>query len=877
MEDKTREVRHAYGRLQQAVTSSKYAGITPCGSWTGPIVTLARAAKLVGIISPADQSDAQKVKAQAKRMCLITHPDKYVPTNAADAVMAAAVFQSSRACLNVATYFAQGPEANRTAEGRETHSTLRLWEAVPFGRPLTDGSNPSHPDNMTTVLADATSKWCAQVSKQGATGGSSEAARNSDLAGRWSSVSEAAQCVIAATTMGIVPNTEEEYAAMRINRSAQEPNQPAQEPQRGSSRAPPGTSSSSDQRSSQARRPQAPHAGQHQQRSSAAHAAQAAQAAREAQAAWDAGWTRAEAATQAAHAERQSQRSNAAHAARAAREAREAQEAVNARVQRERDRRLEQAARNRAATARAKAAREAAAAELQRRQEAEDEAMRAATEQAAAERAEAARHREQAAEIDRQMAANQAQGRLAAQLAAAQAREVAVERQEAREAAAARAVSEAAATNAAATAAKAAATEAQRHAEETAEAARQQADRASAAEAVAERMAAAGSAVRAAATAPRATRPPPRARFTLNSTEWHRQRALDHDSGGWSGYEMTQWPPVGASSHQWSWGMMPFIMDAFEIPWPMSWQGIRNSLPPEWQIWAAEYRTYFETNNIPYPLRHEDFIFHLVAPVQDQLIAPRNVEGGAGAHLMAYLVGILHEARRNPSDSMRGDSETAAAREAARMAAMEAASAGRTARDAAAAAAAAVIAAESLAATAAAAARNAAEQGAGAAEAEVEAMAAARAAEVAAGEAAQAAVIAEAAANAARDAAQAAAEAAAAMAAARTDEYGVPKARSQEPLDGWLAVDHLSVWECYVGMCQQSKDIPRAFHERWAIAFAEVLNKIEEARLDPDPLVLERAIKWFFILHQLLLRLDGGRRHGRRVEYAMTRRFDLWQ
>jgi hypothetical protein len=204
--------------------------------------------------------------------------------------------------------------------------------------------------------------------------------------------------------------------------------------------------------------------------------------------------------------------------------------------------------------------------------------------------------------------------------------------------------------------------------------------------------------------------------------------------------------------------MMPFIMDAFEIPWPMSWQGIRRSLPPEWQIWAAEYRTYFETNNIPYPLRHEDFIFHLVAPVQDQLIAPRNVEGGAGAHLMAYLVGILHEARRNPSDSMRGDSETAAAREAARMAAMEAASAGRTARDAAAAAAAAVIAAESLVATAAAAARNAAEQGAGAAEAEAEAMAAARAAEVAAGEAAQAAVIAEAAANAARDAAQAAAE-----------------------------------------------------------------------------------------------------------------------
>ena len=93
---------------------------------------------------------------------------------------------------------------------------------------------------------------------------------------------------------------------------------------------------------------------------------------------------------------------------------------------------------------------------------------------------------------------------------------------------------------------------------------------------------------------------------------------------------------------------MPFLMDAFDIPWPMSWQGIRNSLPPEWQTWSAEYRAYFRTKNISYPLQHEDFIFHLKAPVQEQLIAPRYVEGGAGAHLMAYLVGILREATQAP-------------------------------------------------------------------------------------------------------------------------------------------------------------------------------------------------------------------------------------
>jgi len=188
-----------------------------------------------------------------------------------------------------------------------------------------------------------------------------------------------------------------------------------------------------------------------------------------------------------------------------------------------------------------------------------------------------------------------------------------------------------------------------------------------------------------------------------------------------------------------------------------------------------------------------------------------------------------------------------------------------------------VTAAERLAATAEEAARNAAEQGADAAEAEAEAIAAARAADEAAEASARAAAVAVAAAGEARDATQAAAEAAAAVAAARADEYGVPKARSQVPLDGWLAVDHLSVWECYLGMCHQSKDVPRAFHERWAIAYTEVLNRIEEARLDPEPLVLERAIKWFFILHQLLLRLDGGGRHGRRLEYVMARRFDLWQ
>ena len=126
MEDKTTTVKHAYGRLQQVVTSSGYAGnSTFCGAWTGPNPTLARAAKLVGLLG-SDQRDAQKVKAKAKALCKITHPDKYVATNAADGVMAAAVFQCALACLNVATFFSQEPESHRSAEGRETQTTLRL-------------------------------------------------------------------------------------------------------------------------------------------------------------------------------------------------------------------------------------------------------------------------------------------------------------------------------------------------------------------------------------------------------------------------------------------------------------------------------------------------------------------------------------------------------------------------------------------------------------------------------------------------------------------------------------------------------------------------------------------------------------------------------
>ena len=63
-----------------------------------------------------------------------------------------------------------------------------------------------------------------------------------------------------------------------------------------------------------------------------------------------------------------------------------------------------------------------------------------------------------------------------------------------------------------------------------------------------------------------------------------------------------------------------------------------------------------------------------------------------------------------------------------------------------------------------------------------------------------------------------------------------------------------------------AKDVNRLFHSDWALAFGEVLDQVHHALEDPDPLVLERALKWALVCHQLPLRLDiapsGTRRGG---------------
>ena len=66
------------------------------------------------------------------------------------------------------------------------------------------------------------------------------------------------------------------------------------------------------------------------------------------------------------------------------------------------------------------------------------------------------------------------------------------------------------------------------------------------------------------------------------------------------------------------------------------------------------------------------------------------------------------------------------------------------------------------------------------------------------------------------------------------------------------------------------------FHADWARAYTEVQDDLVLALDGGDAREIERAIKWYLCLHQILLRLEDGHRGGRRGLAAMTRRFLEW-
>ena len=72
------------------------------------------------------------------------------------------------------------------------------------------------------------------------------------------------------------------------------------------------------------------------------------------------------------------------------------------------------------------------------------------------------------------------------------------------------------------------------------------------------------------------------------------------------------------------------------------------------------------------------------------------------------------------------------------------------------------------------------------------------------------------------------------------------------------------------------RDVPHRFQSRWIQVYSELLHDCNAAVEAGDELAIERALKWQLVGHQLFLRLDCGKRAGRRWEDSMTRRFALW-
>ena len=81
----------------------------------------------------------------------------------------------------------------------------------------------------------------------------------------------------------------------------------------------------------------------------------------------------------------------------------------------------------------------------------------------------------------------------------------------------------------------------------------------------------------------------------------------------------------------------------------------------------------------------------------------------------------------------------------------------------------------------------------------------------------------------------------------------------------WHLIDDVPLDACFLS------PLPEQFEEAWAVAGADVLYSFREA---PCELSRDRALKWFLLLHDLLLRLPP--RGGRRGRAAVAHRFTAW-
>ena len=135
--------------------------------------------------------------------------------------------------------------------------------------------------------------------------------------------------------------------------------------------------------------------------------------------------------------------------------------------------------------------------------------------------------------------------------------------------------------------------------------------------------------------------------------------------------------------------------------------------------------------------------------------------------------------------------------------------------------------------------------------------------------------------------AQAAREAADAQAQATWDS--LPAATRNDDLDradppgapvagGWDAIDNYTTLDCVVSPMGHLEDVPQALRADWARANVSVFEEIERAQEAQDEVALERGLKWYLVLHDVLLRgLQRGTRGAGRSANALATRFRLWR
>ena len=106
----------------------------------------------------------------------------------------------------------------------------------------------------------------------------------------------------------------------------------------------------------------------------------------------------------------------------------------------------------------------------------------------------------------------------------------------------------------------------------------------------------------------------------------------------------------------------------------------------------------------------------------------------------------------------------------------------------------------------------------------------------------------------------------------RADPPGAPVA------GGWDAIDNYTTLDCVVSPMGHLEDVPQELRADWARAHVDVFEEVERAQEAQDEGALERGLKWYLVLHDVLLRgLQRGTRGSGRTANELATRFRLWR